>query len=398
MRNSLIPFLLILPLNLFSADHYRPSARSIHEGEYEIVWENTYSQTRSRWNVEGTEVIFEEDEGYDILDSQLSLAISFTQDLEFQVGARARKVDSARWDGTQIQEVSNSGMESAFFSALFTLGSANKVLYGLSFSYRQALYSNPGFDANFPDDFVVLGDGGRDISAGGAVSILHNNGWWTSFKGLYRNPSEDLANEGHFIYEGAKIWAKSAFYWGLHYLYSLGNDTYETSIPYTTGVDNKPEIGRGAGYRFNSVNRQWTEVYAGLNLRLSGNWQLRFRSGYKVAGQSTDQSLDTSVSLVLSPRTSRAGRKRDQFFKEYLVEADVEKVSASQKFIVINKGLEDGVRKGMIFDIFDFDFEGGNQLLAKARAYTVNASETILQVVERFRRVKITTKHVVRGR
>jgi hypothetical protein len=399
MQNLWILLLLLMASsNLRAGSVYRSFGRTINEKEYEIVWKNTYSQTRNRWDVNGKGVTLEQGESYVVLDTEFSFFYSFIQDLQFETGVRARRVNSRRWDGNETQSVSNSAIESGYVSSMFSFKPVGNTLFSIEGTYRQFTYHNPTFRAATPDEFVVMGDGGRSIQFGTSLSYYHSNDWISSFKVIYRNPSTDLSNEVNIFYEGASLMKGSGLYWGVDYLHSLKQDEYDTSIPYTTATNNKPEIGRGAGYRYNSVNREWFKVYAGVNFNMSAKTHLRVASSYAINGKSTDQDWTTSLSLVISPVSTTLRQKRDKVFKEYTVEADIIKVSGSGKFIVINAGLEDGVRKGMVFDIFDFDFEGGNQLLAKAKAYRVNASESILVLTDKFRRIRINKKHVARGR
>ena len=81
----------------------------------------------------------------------------------------------------------------------------------------------------------------------------------------------------------------------------------------------------------------------------------------------------------------------DQEFKEYELEAAVVKLSPKQQFIIIDKGLSNDVRNGQRFDLFHFDYLGGNVLLARAVVIQVNADQAVLKITSRF-----STKHPVK--
>jgi hypothetical protein len=70
-------------------------------------------------------------------------------------------------------------------------------------------------------------------------------------------------------------------------------------------------------------------------------------------------------------------------FKEYEVEATVVRISPRGIFIKIDKGVGDDVSKGMVMDIFQFDYMGGNILTARGIVYEVDADSSVIKVVKK---------------
>jgi hypothetical protein len=102
-----------------------------------------------------------------------------------------------------------------------------------------------------------------------------------------------------------------------------------------------------------------------------------------VSGQSTD--LGTAFGINLIHRLEKSQLKIvDNKFKTYDTEASVTKVSPKQEYVVIDKGLADDFYKGMRIDFFEFDYVGGNVLVATGIVIQTKSDTCIVKITQKF--------------
>jgi hypothetical protein len=125
----------------------------------------------------------------------------------------------------------------------------------------------------------------------------------------------------------------------------------------------------------------------GLNFAFSHVWRVEFKVSRVVSGRSTDLGSGFGINLVR--RMDQSDEKIvDSQFKTYDLEATVTKVSDKKTYVVIDKGLNDDIEKGMRFDFFEFDYVGGNVLIARGVVLKVSADKSIVKLTHRFNLAK----------
>jgi len=117
-----------------------------------------------------------------------------------------------------------------------------------------------------------------------------------------------------------------------------------------------------------------------------------------VSGVSTDEGTEFKLLLSWNSLGQTADQNKVESFKEYTVEAAVVKVSPRGKFVKIDRGVSQGVEKGMIIDIFKTDYDGTNILVASGHIQDVGSDWAIVRIVKRYRDVDLENGYVARGR
>jgi hypothetical protein len=139
----------------------------------------------------------------------------------------------------------------------------------------------------------------------------------------------------------------------------------------------------GGSSLYASLNLQFMAPYVGANIAFNKNWRVEGRYHSFMAQRSYDSGGLFTLALVKRVETdSRA--KIEGSFKEYDLEASVAKASPKKQFVILNKGLSHNVEKGQRFDLYHFDYLGGNVLLARGVIVQVNSEQSVLQITTRF--------------
>jgi hypothetical protein len=85
-------------------------------------------------------------------------------------------------------------------------------------------------------------------------------------------------------------------------------------------------------------------------------------------------------------------------FKEYQIEGSVLKVSARANFIKIDQGLSTDVEKGMLFDIYQTDYFGGNVLVASGYIQEVGSDWSVIKLTKKYSDIQIKPGFAARGK
>jgi hypothetical protein len=230
---------------------------------------------------------------------------------------------------------------------------------------------------NKGDESFILGDDGAEYSLGlGGTYAFKKNNFLTGKFG-YRNPGSDLSDEIYWQIEGALVWKNLALVAGVDGLSSLNND------PYQDNDLDRPILNTGSTFLYNSINRGFISPYAGVNFAFGQTWRIELRGSRPMNGNSTDLGTDFGFSLF---RRVEADLKKqsDKTFKEYDFEAVIKKVSPQNGYVVIDKGLADDVQKGTKIDFFEFDFLGGNILVASGIVIQVKSDTSVVKISQIF--------------
>lgn len=392
MKLILLPVLFLLSSELVAQTSYVAPTKILGKGAYQLSLSAEMFKSSKRIDEDGNDVKFEDGESFSRLQGEVGGLYGLTENLQIGGGARFRQNNSTFFNTATSEEESESstGIDSTFVSLMYAFKPVGRLQYTLEGMYRYTPYTN---EESLPPETgsLILGDEGNEYSFGLGVtySTLTNN-FLTGRVG-YRSPGKDLASEIYWLVEGALAWKYVALVAGIDGVTSMKNDPFEDT------PEDRPIYNRGSTFLYHSQNREWIAPYAGLNVSLGEKWRVDLRGKQVVSGKSTD--LGTAFGLTLVRRMDdKAKKKVDQTFKEYDFEASVTKISPKQGFLIIDKGVVDDVQKGMKIDFFEFDYVGGNILIARGIVIQSKAETAIVKLTHRYNNKKpIKEGMVARG-
>ncbi len=385
----ILTFLLLLSgQELLAQTSYVAPTKILGQKAYQIgvsgeMFTSTKSIDKDREKVE-----FEDGESFSRLQGEFSGYYGLTDNLQVGGGARFRQNSSTVLNASnEEQSESSTGVQSTFFSLIYAFKPIDRLQYSLEGLFRYTPYTNDEVLTG-NEGQLVLGDDGNEYSAGlGMTYFSKSNNFLTGRVG-YRKPGQDLSDEIYWQVEAALAWKYVALIAGVDGISSMNND------PYTSDPENRPIFNTGRTALYNSYNREWIAPYAGINIALGPNWRVELKGSQTVSGRSTDIGTGFGISLIRRV-DDRKIDKVDTRFKDYDMEASISKVSPKKGYVVIDKGLADDVQKGMKIDFFEFDYVGGNILLARGTVIQSKADTAIVKITHRYNTKKELKEGVV---
>lgn len=373
------------------AQVYIPQALNLQERSYELGVEGSLFNSREKVNYDKEKFAFQNGETFSQMRADLYGSFGWTPEVELTGGVRFISNSSSVYNTTtnSLQDVSNSGVESYYLQVNYMPKRKGTWISNVEISYRQPAYTNPEYNSNTPYSHLVLGDATKEIRAG-----------YRFFKGfvkkgqgiegsLFLNAPLDLSNEINFdlgyIIEKSK-WA----YWGrINGIFSLSGDEYSDN------PTSKPKSYTGSSYLYNSINREKLSGEFGLLYKINKLWRIKASYEHDFMGRSTDLGGRLLIGLSYRVSSLYADKQKISSFKDYNIEAIVEKSSSRGNYVVINKGFTHGVSKGMSFDFFAFDFKGGNKLIAQGQVVKERAKESIVKITKWYQGTTTLSEGVV---
>ena len=176
------------------------------------------------------------------------------------------------------------------------------------------------------------------------------------------------------------VWKHVGLVAGVNGISSMNNDPFE-SVP-----EERPNLNAQTRL-YNSINREMIAPYAGINIALGNTWRVELRGSQVVSGTSTALGSIFGINLIRRSEKSTT-RLLDNKFKTYDLEATVTKVSPKKEFLEIDKGIADDITKGMRMDFFEFDYIGGNVLVASGIVVKTKSETAVVQITQRFNQKK----------
>lgn len=375
---------------------YIPFTSTLKQSGNQISFSAEYFQTQSTVNNESELTKNIGSNSHQRADFEFLGKYGFTDQLEGHIGLRGRYIQSQNtfiYDETKSDtfKLSRSGMESALVGFKYSFKEVERVKYAIEGFYRYALHSSSLYSSGEPDQ-TALGEGSREYGIGGDITFKTKSSNIFEMKMLYRSPAQDLSQEIFSKVQYGLVWTKMSLYAGIENVYSQNND------PYTNDPENKPYMYQGSSVFFNSVNRQWSAPYGGLNFAIGDRWKMQLQYTQVITGRNTDLGPRVFVGLVRrNDAPDNTFSKRDSAFKEYRIEGTVVKLSKTRKVAVVNKGISSGLRNGMKVDFYFFDFVGGNKLIATGRVIKAKASKSLIRIGKRFSRRRVEAGTVMRS-
>ena len=371
-------FLLFSSSAVWSQTSYVPSTRLLRAKGYEIFAGGDYFQTSKTVPPELKKESLRKGESFQRTQFEVGGRYGLAPNFQLQVSGRFRQNQSVVVDPTTEEKFSSSssGMQSIFTQFSFGFKPVKNMTYSLDAFYRYVPYSyTPITDlTTYRQNDLILGDVGSEYGAGGnATMMIGNNNFLTGRAG-WRMPGEYLSSEVYWQAEAASVWKTIALVAGVDGVNSLGG-----------GDRDRPLYNTGRTSLYHGFEREWIAPYLGLNFALGDTWRVELRGSQVVSGKSTDLGTGFGVQLI---RRVEASRKKllDNRFKSYDVEVTISKVSPKQGYVVIDKGMTSDIEKGMIFDFFEFDYMGGNVLVAQGVVIQTKSETAIVKITHHYKK------------
>jgi hypothetical protein len=357
---------------------YIPYTRTLRAKGYQIGVYNDSFTSQKYIDNDGKRQDFSDGYSFNRIQSEVAGHYGATNDLQFGLGFRYRRNQAKYLLSNEEITATGQGLQSTFASIMFAFEPVDEMYYVLEGTFRYTPYTNEEYDSTVDDPkTLILGDSGNEISAGVGMTYYAKKDKFLTLRGGYRRPGTDLSHEFYYGLEGALAWKYVALLAGVDGVSSLNNDPYEDDPA------GRPILNTGGTRLYNSENREWVTPYVGLNFALGKTWRIELRGSQVVSGHSTD--LGSAFGFNIIKRMDKdATRLVDAKFKSYDIEMNVTKVSPKKEYMVVDKGLADDIVKGMRIDFFEFDYIGGNVLVASGVVIKINAETSIVKITNRF--------------
>ncbi len=375
----LIPLILLLSTSAFAQQSYIPFAKPLEKKGYQLSLSGNYWKSDKRIDREGTKTDFPEGESFTRIDSDINGILGVAKNFQIGAGAKFRTNQMKVTDSNgEVINANTTGPESISLSGLFAFEPVNRIQFAFEGAYKFRPYTDKEIDlTNYDRADIVHGEKGNEYNIGLAVSYTSASKNYLSMRGGFRDPGTEISNEIYYQAEAVMGWKQIALVAGVDGVVSMKDD------PYTDDPLNKPAYNRGNSEMYHGINREYMAPYAGFNVAVGKNWRAEFRGSQVISGRSTDTG--TSFGITLAYRKETAPEQLlDSKFKTYDIEATVSKVSEKKNFVEIDKGISSEVYKGMRVDLFEFDYLGGNVLVARGIVMQVRVDSAIVKISTRF--------------
>lgn len=384
-----IPFILLFisGLSLAQTSYVAPT-KVLNKKGYQLGVTGEFFKSSKSINKDGKDLDYADGESFTRMQGEVEGRYGLTPELQLSGGVRFRQNRSTiiNAQGEEEDETS-SGVQSTYLTLIYAFKPIDRLHYAFEGTFRFTPYTNEESTATNQAK-LVLGDDGNEYSAGAGVTYASRTNNFLTLRGGYRKPGKDLSSELYWQVEAAMAWKYVALIAGVDGTTSMKNDPYEDKPL------EKPNYNTGRTSLYNSSNREWIAPYAGLNLALGESWRVELRGSQVVSAKSTDLGTNFGVSLIRRV-DSKKGPNIDAKFKDYDFEATITKVSPKKGFVVIDKGLASDVQKGMKIDFFEFDYVGGNILLARGTVLEAKSETSIVKITHHFNTKKELKEGVI---
>lgn len=347
-------------------------------------------KTTSHLDENGKRIPLDDLAGFARVDVDGTIKYGVKDNLELRLGGRYRSNNVVRVGSREA--ISSAGMERFTVGLKWDFCSKGRLRCAADFAYGQTLYSNKEYNSfgAVPRDELVLGDDGSETEVGVHLAYLRNNVNALSVYAGLRMPPNKLSKE--IPYSASTLWKNKK--WGLEVGVDGVQSLEEESLDNTS---NRPVEATSGTLLYNSINRSWMNAFASVYYSLTTQWRLGTKASNVLGGTYTDGGYEVGVSLMWSSKGVSEKDKKIKKFKEYIVTADITKVSSKGLFVRIDAGLSSDIEKGMKFDIYKKDFSGNNLLVATGVAYEVGSNNSVIKIVKRYRGVKVKKGFVAMG-
>lgn len=366
--------------HLLAQTSYVAPTKTLSKSSHELSFSADYFSSTSRVDKEGETVKFENGESFQRMQGAFQGSYGLTDRLQVSLGALFRSQVSQYSEAVEKDDASAQGLESTWLKLMYAFKPVNRLHYALEGEYRYRTFSNKEVRVGEEQSDMILGDEGNAYSFGLGMTYHSPTNNFYTVRGGYSRPGNEISDEIYYQAEAALVWSRFSLIAGINGIYSLGRDPYE----------DKPEeriaFNTGTTLLYHQENREWLAPYLGFNVAFNKDWRVELRASQVVSGKSTDLGTGFGINIVRRSEKSNPTKKVDQAFKSYDIEATISKVSPKAGYVVIDKGLAHQVEQGMVFDFYEFDYVGGNDLLARGTVIRVQADTSIIKITSRFKK------------
>lgn len=374
-------FLLFFTGHILAQTSYVAPTKVLNKKGYQLGISGEFFNSSKSIDKDGNDVEFADGEKFSRMQGEVEGRYGLTPELQISGGVRFRQNSSTIMNASsEAEDETSTGVQSTFVSLMYAFKPVDRFFYTMEGTFRFTPYTNAEITGTDKGN-MILGDDGNEYSVGLGVTYASRTNNFLTLRGGYRNPGKDLATELYWQVEAAMAWKYVALIAGVDGNSSMNNDPFEDD------PTNKPAYNTGRTALYNGTNREWITPYAGLNLALGESWRVELRGSQVVSGKSTDVGTTFGISLIRRVEGKNKVNP-DLKFKDYDFEATVTKLSPKKGYVVIDKGLSSDVQKGMKIDFFDFDYVGGNILLARGTVIQAKSDTAVIKITHLFNNKK----------
>lgn len=371
-----------------AAGVYRGGAELLNSSAYSVQAETLFFTPTAHLDVYGNKYEISPDSDYKMFDSDFKISYGLSSNLETSLFVKVRSVSSS--DG--LNTSANIGPESAGVQCKYAFEPIDALKYAIGIKYRQTIYTNTRYTTSqvMPVDEVILGDDGSEYGIDLYATYKASSSWKLDFKVGYNSPPNDLSSEIVLKAQALYQFRKLSLFVGIDAIYSLKRDQF------TNAPELKPRMSTGETNQFNSINREVSAPYLGINY--SFDKILLFIKGQSIiAGKSTDQGHLLLAGISWNTEGVTPESVKIDSFKEYHIDGAVLKVTSGGNYIKIDQGLSTDVEKGAHFDIYQTDYFGGNILVGSGVIHEVGSDWSVIKLIKKYNDIQIKPGFAARG-
>jgi hypothetical protein len=275
----------------------------------------------------------------------------------------------------------------------------------------QAQVDFPGYSNTSADTSSIpyLGDGTIDVTVGAFVSVPIQQtavGFWTFRAGAgytYRTNSYSSAIPWNLTLKFERYKAGFIVNGSVFGIQSLKTDSRGITVSGQSDLNNLSP-GTGGSFMSSAINPSLVDIRAQVGYQFDGGNSVTVAFDQPIWGE--DSPYGTAVSFGFqthfgenanSQGTGRHRRnqgeeytKSNAGFQNYALDAKVLRSNDRLNLVKIDKGSNDGVAVGEIFDVFSVSTDGTvNEAIARCEVVSVKSDEAALSVTEYFKEVWI---------
>ncbi|MCM0606811.1 MAG: hypothetical protein KA715_12045 [Xanthomonadaceae bacterium] len=330
--------------------------------------------------------------------SQFRTAISGAKNIGSGLTAYAR----GTWS---VLQVSTIGSGTTFSGSTFgladqSIGLAYKLIKfekggGIDL---QAQFDFPGYNNSqlLTRNQPFLGDGSTDISVGGFAQIpvqkVERSSWAVHLGAGYTNRTDGFSAAIPYsvFIQNNRLDPGLIAQAGVYGIQSLGTDTAGT----------KSLAGTGGSMMSNAVNPSVMNGSITLGYQVNTNLLINGQYTLGLMGKNAPKINIIGAGITYTFGTPKdAQQVLDHETPKISTDAIVMKSNDRLNVLKINQGSDDGIKPGMIYDIYAIDLNGKvTEVIAVARVTNVKSSEAALEVTNYIREVIIDEGFIARRR
>jgi hypothetical protein len=385
------------------------------------AWEN-HTTEPSQWQLQVNTTFFGTSSNYDALGNSVNHPNGLTQhsrtqtDLNLHYGIDTKWTVYGRGSWAYVTQSGTLRPSTVYGPADQSLGAHYRLWQNeephpqaKTFLDLQLQFDFPAYSNSTPNvqNTATLGDGTTDITFG----IFSGLPMWTTGNHILHFVTGLGYTQRSLDFSSAIPWIITIAYSPVHpgfkgQLSWIGLTSLKTD-PQSTSTSLRSNAGSGGSYYTGAVNPSLMMIRGNLGYQLSSKTEFFCSLTQTIWGQDTPQSTFFTLGLQLQLGSSSRQNINDpsahpalmtpaayghsnQGFIHYSLSARVLKSNDRLNLVKIDKGSQDGIMQGQLFDLFSVAKEGSlGEPIARGEVTHVRLSEAALDIVEFFKEVWI---------